>query len=184
MSILKSLNDNGLWEKVKAEEPFVFRSADLPEVSWDSVLALIDGDLRIGKKLGQGEKAIYNEFGFKVLKADRIELINKEITSLEPFFDFSEDFIQSPRSAHQLYVSLTTDVKSYGVPHTDPENVFFWQLQGKANWKIWSKDKSTVEVDEILERGDFIYCPPNRQHHIIAITPRCGISIGFGKLKG
>jgi hypothetical protein len=183
MSILKALNDNGLWEKVRAEEPFVFRSADLPEVSWDSVLALIDTDLKIGKPLGQGDKGIYNEFGFKVMKADRIDAINDEIESLKTFFEVSEDFDISPRSAHQLYVSLTTNEKSYGVPHTDPENVFFWQLQGKANWKIWSEDKTVVEVDEVLSKGDFIYCPPNRQHHIIAVTPRCGISIGYGKLK-
>jgi hypothetical protein len=183
MSILKALNDNGLWEKVRAEEPFVFRSADLPEVSWDSVLALIDTDLKIGKPLGQGDKGIYNEFGFKVMKADRIDAINDEIESLKTFFEVSEDFNISPRSAHQLYVSLTTNEKSYGIPHTDPENVFFWQLQGKANWKIWSEDKTVVEVDEVLSKGDFIYCPPNRQHHIIAVTPRCGISIGYGKLK-
>ena len=183
MSILKSLNDNGLWEKVKAEEPFVFRSADLPEVSWDSVLALVDTDLKIGKPLGQGDKGVYNQFGFKVMKADRIDVIYDQINELKPFFETSEDFLLNPSSAHQLYVSLTTNEKSYGLPHKDPENVFFWQLQGKANWKIWSEDESTVEVDEILERGDFIYCPPNRQHHIIAVTPRFGISIGFVKLK-
>lgn len=183
MIILEVLNKNNFWDYVKNETPFIYRSAELPEVSWDEVFALIDSDKKIGKSLGQGDNARYNEFGFKVLKADRIESINKEITSLEPFFEFSEDFIQSPRSAHQLYVSLTTDEKSYGVPHTDPENVFFWQLRGKSNWKIWSKDEYSVELNEILEPGDFVYCPPKRKHHIIAITPRCGISIGFGKLK-
>lgn len=183
MSILNTLNSNGLWEKVKAQEPFVVRGVELPEVSWDDILMIIDADMKMGKGLGQGEKGIYNQFGFKIMRADRIDAIYNQIQELKPFFEISEDFSVDPRSSHQMYASITTDEKSYGVPHKDPENVFFWQLRGKGNWRIWSEDESTIEVDAILEPGDVIYCPPNRKHHIIAITPRCGVSLGFGKIK-
>lgn len=182
MSILSVLNENNMWENVKARKPFVFKSAGLPTVTWDSILAIIDADMKMGKKFGQGDNGIYNEFGFKVTRADRVDVIYDQIQELKPFFNVSPDFLVDPRSSHQFYVSLTTSEKSYGIPHDDPENVFFWQLGGKANWKIWSEDRETVELDVILEPGDFIYCPPLRQHHIIAITPRFGVSIGFGEL--
>jgi quercetin dioxygenase-like cupin family protein len=182
MSILKILNENDLWENIKSQKPFVFRNSGLPEVTWKEILSLVYSDFKIGKSLGQGDKGRYDEFGFKVMRADRIEAIHSEIQELEKLFNVSQDFTVVPRAAHQLYISIATQERSYGVPHSDPENVFFWQLRGKGNWKIWSEDKQEVELDEVLQPGDILYCPPNRTHHVVAITPRAGVSIGFGEL--
>ncbi len=181
MSIVTILNDNDLWQNVKLKKPFVFKNSNLPNVTWKEVMSIVYADLKIGKTLGQGESGRYDDFGFKVMKANRIESVQNQFEELKQFFNVSEDRSAAPGGS-QLYISIETNQKSYGSPHSDPENVFFWQLLGKSNWKIWSEDNVSIQIDEILEPGDLLYCPPNLQHHIVAVTPRAGVSMAFGGL--
>lgn len=154
----------------------------LPEVTWDEILDVVSLDVIAGKRMNRGTNG-YGELGFKILYANRVKKINDQLELLKQYFDVSPDFIKDPNQSHQLYISLSIDETSYGKEHKDPENVIFWQLRGKATWKIWKEDDSDIEVIYELEPGDIIYCPPKRTHRVIALTPRCGVSLGFGKLR-
>lgn len=181
LSIVQIFKDNNLLENVKFQKPFVLKKSGLPDVAWKDVLALLYSDLSVGKSLGQGGKIKYDDFGFKIMKANRIQKVEDQFEELKSLFVFAEDRVSAPGGA-QIYLSLATHETSYGTPHSDPENIFFWQIRGICNWKIWHEDGESIQVDEILEPGDIIYCPKNLKHHIIAITPRAGVSMGFGEL--
>lgn len=181
LSIVQILKENNLWENVKSQQPFVLRNSGMPDVTWKEILTLVYSDLKIGKSLGQGESGIYDHFGFKLMKANRIQKVQDEFEELKHLFKVSQDRTVAPGGA-QLYISISTNRESYGSAHRDPENVFFWQVRGKSNWKIWTKDEESVQLDEILEPGDILYCPPSLKHQIIAVTPRAGVSIAFGDL--
>lgn len=181
MSILSILNENNLWENIIKQEPFLFKNTKLPEVTWDEILDVVSLDVIAGKRMNRGPNG-YGELGFKILHANRVKKINDQLMLLSPYFDTSPDFKQDPNQSHQLYISLSIDKTSYGREHKDPENVIFWQLRGKTTWNIWNKDDSSIEFSYELEPGDIVYCPPKRTHHVIAKTPRAGISFGFGSL--
>lgn len=181
LNIVQILKENNLWESVKSQKPFVLKNSGLPDVTWREILTLLYADLKIGKNLGQGGKIKYDDFGFKIMRANRIQQIEDQFKELKSLFVFSADRKEAPGGA-QIYMSLATYENSYGTPHSDPENIFFWQIRGKSNWKIWDKDTVSIQLDEVLEPGDILYCPPNLQHHIIAVTQRAGVSMGFGDL--
>lgn len=183
MSILNTLNKENLWGNIQSQTPFIYKQAGLPEVSWDTILNIISLDVIAGKRMNRGGPHGYGELGFKILNSHRITEIKNEIDELSNYFEVSEDFLNNPMGAHQMYISLSIDETSYGKDHKDPENVFFWQLQGNSKWVIWNKHDLYVEYEFELSPGDFIYCPPKRTHRVIALTPRCGVSLGFGKLR-
>lgn len=168
------------------ETPLIKRDVVNPQITWDMAFKAFDEYYQAGNAERMGTK-VRPDFGFKVRRASMVPELKEIIDELYNIFEVSDSFSGNspwiPDDAHQFYISLTTAEGSYGSPHIDPENVIFLQGQGIVNWKIWDKDKKEVEVDEILNPGDLIYCPPGRLHHVLSITPRFGISLGYGKLK-
>jgi hypothetical protein len=171
--------------KIKNGIPFVVKKTGLPLVNWEQALDLLDYDINNNPDSVRR----YGEHGFMLLNAERIQLVDlfvKELYSIfEKSLEFSPDFFDpiNPSSEHHIYLSLTTDSKSYGGRHFDYSNVVFLQLNGKSRWKIYRENSSDLELDDILNPGDIVYCPSKRHHEVIAITPRFGVSLGFDKLK-
>jgi ribosomal protein L16 Arg81 hydroxylase len=146
------------------------------------VINLLDYDLSNNRETGSDRYGLY---GFMLVNGERINSVGLFLDELYKIFDKSLEFdeLNKQSNDHQIYVSLTTDKDSYGGKHHDYSNVVFWQLNGISRWKIYQEDGTTVEIDEVLNPGDIIYCPEKRQHEVIAVTPRCGVSLGLGKIK-
>jgi hypothetical protein len=169
-------------EKIKNNTPFVVKDSGFPLVEWQEVINLLSDDILNKRDAGAGR---YGTYGFMLVNAQRIKSVNLFLDKLYELFEKSLEFVElnQQHHDHQIYISLTTDKDSYGSKHLDYSNVVFWQLNGISRWKIYSENGSSVEVDEVLSPGDIIYCPEKRQHEVIAITPRCGVSLGLGKIK-
>jgi hypothetical protein len=169
-------------EKIKKNIPFVVKDSGFPLIDWQEVINLLSDDILNKRDAGAGR---YGTYGFMLVNAQRIKNVNLFLDNLYELFEKSLEFVElnQQHHDHQIYISLTTDPDSYGSKHLDYSNVVFWQLNGISRWKIYHEDGSSVEVDEILSPGDIIYCPEKRHHEVIAITPRCGVSLGLGKIK-
>lgn len=158
-------------------------------VEWDQVFNLLDADIKAGEPCG---KKRLTDGGYRVLNALRIPVILEANNKLLEFFEPSDmENIVTGRSAH-LYINITTVEGSYGVKHIDDgENVIFWNAKGVCKWTIYEKPlflngtgipDTEIDVEVILEPGDMIFCPSDRPHKIEPLTPRFGISLGFGKV--
>lgn len=162
-------------------KPFVIINSNFPEVDWQEVLNLLNDDI-VNQKPHGG--ALFKDYGFRLINAQRIDYVNSLVEELYTVFEKSPDFSDQgiEEHAHQIYISLTTQSGSYGGKHHEPEHVIFWQLQGSSTWKIY-KTEDELDIVQTLNKGDILYCPPSRWHEVIAESPRCGISMGFGKIK-
>ncbi len=75
------------------------------------------------------------------------------------------------KHAH-LYMNLLGNTPTFG-PHSDPVDVWFWQVKGSTKWIIEDKE------EYLLEEGDLIYVPKNTLHNVIPLGPRAGISMSY-----
>lgn len=162
------------------QTPIVLKDLNLPKISWQTILDIFDIDVRADNLKSKNS---YGPFGFRMHHATRIPEINDLTNELNKIFLPSKVFKNDPIESQHLYMSLSTDPRSYGDIHYDGENVIFWQLCGKSRWTIMDKSSQIPELIAELEPGDIIFCPQYRHHKVEAITPRCGASLGFGKLK-
>jgi mannose-6-phosphate isomerase-like protein (cupin superfamily) len=169
-------------EKIKQSRPFVVKSSGFPSIDWQEVITLLDYDINHNRETGSDR---YGTYGFMLVNAERLNLVSLFLKELYKLFDKSLEFAELNKESndHQIYISLTTDKESYGSKHHDYSNVVFWQLNGISRWKIYNENGSDIELDEILNPGDIVYCPAKRQHEVVAITPRCGVSLGLGEVK-
>lgn len=169
-------------EKIKNNIPFVVKDSDFPLVDWQEVINLLDHDISNNNETGSDRYGLY---GFMLVNSERIKCVSLFLDELYEIFEKSLEFAELNKQSndHQIYISLTTDKDSYGKKHHDYSNVVFWQLNGISRWKIYKEDGYDIEIDEVLNPGDIIYCPEKRQHEVVAITPRCGVSLGLGKIK-
>jgi quercetin dioxygenase-like cupin family protein len=167
-------------EMFKNEQPFVVRNSEFPEISWQTILELLNQDILNENPIG---KTIYKDYGFRLIEATRIPEVRLLVDELYSVFAKSPHFEESNEEdhAHQIYISLTTQEGSYGGKHHEPEHVIFWQLNGSSTWTIY-KNETEVEIVQTLHPGDIIYCPPSRWHQVSANSPRCAVSMGFGSL--
>lgn len=175
MSISAQIKYNGYINKILDNQVFVIRSADIPDVSWDDVLRLVNEDIIFDKVT---PKSRMNEYGFRVVNPTRIPSVNGVATELEGMFEPNDRGID-----HEMYVSLTTQKEAYGgLVHQDLENVLFWEICGISNWRVFDdRDFEIMSVD--LYPGDIIYCPAGTKHQVTAVKPRAAISFSLGKLK-
>jgi quercetin dioxygenase-like cupin family protein len=166
--------------KFKSNTPFVIRASNFPDISWQTVLEILNYDMLNGRPTGS---KIYKDYGFRLIEATRIPEVRLLADALYSVFAKSPHFedLNEEDQAHQIYISLTTQRGSYADKHHEPEHVIFWQIQGSSTWTIF-KNETEVDIVEVLNQGDIIYCPPSRWHHVAANSPRCGISMGFGSL--
>jgi hypothetical protein len=163
------------------QTPLVLRDLNLPEISWQRILDIFDEDYRNDKLKAKNS---YGPMGFRMHNATRLIEIDELTNEFNKIFFPSKVFKNNPIESQHLYMSLSTDERSYGNTHYDGENVIFWQLCGKSEWTIFKKGSySDEELVAELSPGDIIFCPQYRNHKVKAITPRCGASLGFGKLK-
>lgn len=162
------------------QNPIVLKNLNLPIISWQRVLNIFDEDVRLNRLKS---KKAYGPLGFRMHHATRISEIDELTNELNKIFLPSKVFKNDPIESQHLYMSLSTEETSYGDTHYDGENVIFWQLCGKSKWTIFDKTSKDPELVAELEPGDIIFCPQYRHHKVEAITPRCGASLGFGKLK-
>lgn len=171
--------------------PFKFEEKISEEISWDSVLSLFSEDVFDAKKI---RESYYNGFGAKLDYADRHQVIKLIADDLHDIFEYPKMAKKTrPNGAHQLYINLIKtsfdieQIKTSELPppnkHQDNENVFFICAQGEILWKIYDLFGEKVEYEFLLSKGEMLFCPPYRQHEVISLTPRVGVSLGFGKLK-
>lgn len=169
--------------------PFKFDEKISDEISWDSILLLLSDDVFESKKI---RESYYKGFGAKLDYADRHPVVKLIADDLHNIFDYAKmSKKERPNAAHQLYINFVKtsldQMNELGVPgpnrHLDNENVFFICAQGEVLWKIYDALGEKVEHEFILSKGEIIFCPPHREHEVISLTPRIGISLGFGKLK-
>lgn len=174
------------------QKPFKFDEKIPRNITWDEVFTLVDEDFNYAiennLEYNEGWKTADNPFhkygkagyGFKVPKMEKIKAVQEIRDVLLTIFD---PCIFENYTRYAAYVTLTTNKLLRIVPHTDGANVFFWQILGKAEWNIYSIDGESIDHTFLLEEGDMIFCPFERKHHVNALTPRAGVSFGFGPLK-
>jgi hypothetical protein len=178
------INDKNI-EKIKNGKPFIVKNSGLPSVGWQEVMNLLDNDTQNTPDLVRN----VGQYGFMLINAQRIEsvklFLDELYTIFEKTLEFSPEFFDQngQSNEHQVYISLTTEPDSRAGKHTDYSNVVFWQLNGVSRWLVYGEDGIEVELDEVLSPGDLLYCPETMQHNVIPMTPRCGVSLGLGKLK-
>jgi hypothetical protein len=171
--------------------PFKFDETISDEISWDSVLSLFSDDVFDYKKI---RASYYKGFGAKLDYADRHPVVELIADDLHHIFEYAKmSKKERPNAAHQLYINLVKSsfdleqVEKLELPrpnkHQDNENVFFLTAQGEVLWKIYDTSREKVEYEFLLSKGEMLFCPPYRQHEVISLTPRIGVSLGFGKLK-
>ncbi len=180
MTIKAQLEYNGYLDKIREGIPFIIKSADLPDISWDEVLSVINEDI-INDMVT--EKSWLNEYGFRVTNINRINSVKPITDQMENLFERASRFTESEDGGHELYVSLTTQERAYGGKvHIDIENVIFWGLCGVSNWTIYDDEDNSIITDDIGP-GDLIFCPVGTKHKVVAVTPRAGISFSLGSLR-
>lgn len=158
-------------------------------VEWDQVFNLLDADIKAGEPCG---KKRLTDGGYRILNALRIPIILEANNKLLQFFKPSDVKNDVPGRAAHLYINITTIEGSYGVKHIDfNENVIFWNAKGISKWTIYEKPlhlngkdmpDTEIDVEVILEPGDVLFCPSDRPHKIEPLTPRFGVSLGFGQM--
>lgn len=177
------------------KKPFKFDEKIPLTVTWDEILTLVDEDFNYaienGLEYNQGWRTPQNPwneygragYGFKILKTERIKAVEEVKNTILGIFEpriVRENMIDD---AYATIITLTTNKLLRIMPHKDGVNVFFWQILGKSEWNIYSVDDESIEYVFSLEQGDIIFCPAERTHHVKAITPRAGVSLGFSHLK-
>jgi|688.fasta_scaffold02115_42 hypothetical protein len=165
----------------KNKTPFKFNEKMPIDISWDELLKLVDSDL---KQAIEKKENFSIDLWFKIKMADRIDTISKVIEKILEKFEMSKFWKNvKPSPGQHIYISFTSDELVNQGMHSDKDNVFFWQLQGKCIWRIYDEFNQFVKYEFELAPGDIIYCPKYRQHLVVSLTPRAGASLGFGSLK-
>lgn len=187
MSIISTITNNNMWDKVKAnEEVLLFRKAEVPDISWDDILALLCEDFTEPRKSELQSLIpirLYGSFGYRSLRADRLAEVFEEVREINKYFHVSNEYPDAPRLALHIYTSFNLDPSSYNTKHADEDNVFYWQVKGRTQWQVWDQANENIVFDEILEPGDFLYCPVRRYHMVTPLTARSALSLGFGPLR-
>ena len=161
------------------------------DISWDSILSIFSDDVIDSKKI---RESYYNGYGAKLDYADRHPVVKLIADDLHNIFEYPKmSKKERPNAAHQIYLnfvrtnielSQNNELKIPGPnKHLDNENVFFICAQGTILWKIYDASGTKIEHEFLLSKGEIVFCPPHRFHEVISLTPRIGISLGFGKLK-
>jgi ribosomal protein L16 Arg81 hydroxylase len=129
-----------LWKNYNKETP-----------SWQEILENFE------ESETKGESIKANGAGFIVShSAYRIPAVREVLKSLKL------------KEAH-TYINLTSKGATFG-RHSDPVDVWFWQVQGSTKWEF-DDDECT------LEAGDLLFVPKGEYHNVIPLSPRCGISM-------
>jgi hypothetical protein len=63
--------------------------------------------------------------------------------------------------------------------HSDPQDRFFIQGDGKSLWKVFD-DNSKLVKEYVLSPGDMAYIPRGVIHSVESLCPRYAVSIAFG----
>lgn len=184
------LSSDYAMQNYQSGTPFIFTKKVSFDVTWDEILSLVNNDINDEISTNQD---YYGGAGFRITRADRLNKVSLVVDEIETIFKKSKnDRKTRPSFIHQIYVNYTThpDLNS-ALPHSDNENVFFWQVQGRCLWTIYAESFKTAEElteEDIshtfeLNPGDLIYCPKYRKHKVTTLQPRAGISLGFNNLK-
>ena len=180
MTIRTIIQDKDYLYKLSSGKAFYIKNTGLPDIPWEDVLDVLNEDI-LNDNIT--EKKWLNEYGFRMIGVERLDKSVPVIEDIESMFEPASRHTENPRNGHEIYISLTTQERSYGGRiHDDVENVIFWGLRGISNWTIFDDDENEVMSIDIGP-GDLIFCPIGTKHRVIAKQPRAGISFGFGKLK-
>jgi hypothetical protein len=180
MTITDQLSSSDYLDKLKSGEPFVIKSANLPEITWDEILEILNADI-VNNQVP--EKKWLNEYGFRLTDISRIKPAVSVIDSIQQMFEPASRWLDAPEGGHELYISLTTQENAFGGRvHEDIENVLFWGLRGISVWSIYDHNEDIV-LCESIGPGDLIFCPIGTKHRVVAKTPRAGISFSLGNVK-
>jgi hypothetical protein len=150
--------------------PYYFRNALPKTPSWDDVFRNLEKSIEENSLIKVvSHFSIVTHNGHKHLAAAAAFL--EEIRKLDPAL--------TP-SAH-VYIGLTRFSESFG-KHRDNSDVFFWQILGSTNWKVYAQEGTR---EHNLKIGDVLYVPRNIDHEVTSLSPRAGISFGldYGAVK-
>jgi hypothetical protein len=181
MKELDFLIDKKYIDNYKNEIPFLFDEKMPIDLSWDEIFSLADEDIKAEIDTKQDH---YSGHGMKLHKADRLQKISVVVDKLlEIFLQSKYRLKERPSMAHHIYITFTTLKSLSNAPHIDEEPVFFWDVRGEVIWQIWDKESKNIEYSFSLKPGDIVYCPGKRQHNVISLSPRAGVSLAFRRLK-
>jgi hypothetical protein len=187
MSIVSTITERGMWDKIKEnKEPIFFPKANVPDVPWNKILDILCEDFtepRRSELQSLIPIRLYGSFGYRSLRADRIDEVFEQVRELHKYFHLSNEYTDAPRLALHMYTSFTLDKESYNTKHADEDNVFYWQTQGTTRWEIWDEANENVVFDQVLSPGDFLYCPVRRYHMVTPLSARSALSLGFGAFR-
>ena len=98
--------------KFKSNTPFVIRASKFPDISWQTVLEILNFDILNGRPTGS---KMYKDYGFRLIEATRIPEVRLLVDEMYSVFAKSPHFedLNEEDHAHQIYISLTTQVQEW-----------------------------------------------------------------------
>ncbi len=142
---------------------YLFEDIQHPLPTWEDVIENLNTSIK-------------NEWEVKFLPHHGFVTHN---TEMMPYVGELLEYISTtdsnvPSSAH-CYFSLTEFSHTFG-HHNDSSDVFFWQIIGKTEWTVESKNGTMVYI---LKPNDLLFVPKGMWHNTKPVTPRAGISFGL-----
>ena len=164
------LQDAAFREARKAKRYWFFRKALQETPGWDDVFRNLEKSIEEQSlvKIGPYFSLVTHNGHLHIPQATAFL---KEVQQFDPSL---------AGSAH-VYIGLTKFSESFG-RHRDNSDVFFWQVIGSTNWKVYPDDGVK---EHVLTAGDIIYIPRYMDHEVTSLCPRVGISFGldYGEKK-
>jgi hypothetical protein len=167
----KFFEDEKFLEARRNKQYYFWSRVLLNTPSWDDVLRDLEKSIEENSLIKIGQYfSIITHLGDRhiPLAAEFLDEVKKLDVSL-------------PGSAH-VYTGLTKYSQGLG-RHNDNADVFFWQIIGSSNWKVFTQ---AGMKEHALNVGDVIYIPRYMDHEVTSLGPRVGISFGldYGTAKG
>ncbi len=92
----------------------------------------------------------------------------------ETYFKIFNEHFNKEKKYSDIHLHLSFMALS-GASHRDWEHVFIMGLYGHTIYRVYG------DKDYHIQKGDFIYIPPNKCHKAIAMGPRIIMSMGIEK---
>jgi hypothetical protein len=110
--------------------------------------------------------------GFETIwQAKNTHAHNKEFYVFFDFFKKTFKYVQDMKDGVDLFFSFTAQI---GLAHKDEEDVFLLGLEGSTLYR-----DTDTKKDYVINKGDLLFFPKQRQHKSISLTPRIILSVGF-----
>ena len=106
-----------------------------------------------------------------IWQAKHTHFHNKEFYVFFDFFKKTFKYVQDIKDGVDIFFSFTAQI---GLAHKDDEDVFLLGLEGSTLYR-----DTDTKKDYVINKGDLLFFPKQRQHKAISLTPRIILSVGF-----